>query len=290
MTSKAAAIAAMIVTLQCAGAFRSAAHEYQERGRESVQRSFAPSGSGFHRLEVDNVFGSVKVTVHDARTVEVAATRITFARDPADAELAAREVTLDLREENGTVRAYVDGPFRDCRDGRRRAWTRRDYTVRYEFAIEVPRDVTVALRTVNDGDIEVRGVARGFDLENVNGAIEAVDVAGPGRAHTVNGDVRVTFRENPPAASSFASVNGDIAVSLRPGLGADLLLKTFNGNVFTDFDVSALPPVVRTKGERRNGKFVYEGDRSFAVRVGGGGPELSFDAFNGDIRIIQGGR
>jgi hypothetical protein len=37
--------------------------------------------------------------------------------------------------------------------------------------------------------------------------------------------------------------------------------------------------------EQRDGKFVYKSNEFFGVRVGNGGPELKFDAFNGDIRI-----
>jgi hypothetical protein len=48
--------------------------------------------------------------------------------------------------------------------------------------------------------------------------------------------------------------------------------------------VTALPsgPAVR---EQQDGKFVYKSHQFYGVRVGHGGPELKFDAFNGDIRI-----
>jgi hypothetical protein len=79
-------------------------------------------------------------------------------------------------------------------------------------------------------------------------------------------------------------------VSFRPALAADLRLKTFNGDVYTDFDVAPLPAVPATGVTRKsNGRFTYKSDRGFAVRVGGGGPELTFDAFNGDIRILRQG-
>jgi len=57
-------------------------------------------------------------------------------------------------------------------------------------------------------------------------------------------------------------------------------------HAYTDFDVTALPgrPAV---SERRDGKFVYKTNSFYGVRVGRGGPELKFDAFNGDIRIRQ---
>jgi len=37
----------------------------------------------------------------------------------------------------------------------------------------------------------------------------------------------------------------------------------------------------------KDGKFIYKSNDFFGVRVGDGGPELKFDAFNGDIRILS---
>jgi hypothetical protein len=289
MTPRALLVTTTLATAALGGATAVAEHDYPERARESVQRTLSLTGAGPYRVEVDDVFGAIQVAAHDGRQVELSATRITYARTDADLQQATREVTLDVSEQAGTVRAYVDGPFRDCKEGRRQTWQRRDYVVRYDFVLKVPRDVAVDLRTVNDGDIKVEGVRRGFQIENVNGGIEMLDIAGAGSARTVNGPVRAVFDENPPGATSFASVNGDIVVYLQGGLSADIMMKTFNGKIYTDFDVTRLP-ALRPAAERRDGKFIYRSDRGFGVRVGAGGPELSFDAFNGDIRILRSGQ
>jgi hypothetical protein len=44
-------------------------------------------------------------------------------------------------------------------------------------------------------------------------------------------------------------------------------------------------PVV---AERRNGKFVYRNDRFAAVRVGRGGPLITFEGVNGDVHVLRG--
>jgi DUF4097 and DUF4098 domain-containing protein YvlB len=104
-------------------------------------------------------------------------------------------------------------------------------------------------------------------------------------ATTVNGAVSVEFAENPKAASAFKSVNGDIDVTFQRGLSADLLMKTFNGGLFTDLDVTRLPMSVAV-AERRNGMSVYRGSQFTGFRAGQGGPEIKLDAFNGDIRVV----
>jgi hypothetical protein len=105
----------------------------------------------------------------------------------------------------------------------------------------------------------------------------------------VNGRISVVFSKNPTKDSSFKSVNGTIEASFRPGLSADVRVKTFNGHAYTDFDATPLPSLTPVS-ERREGKFIYRSDRSTGLRIGSGGPEFKFDTLNGSIRIINRGQ
>jgi DUF4097 and DUF4098 domain-containing protein YvlB len=152
--------------------------------------------------------------------------------------------------------------------------------------LKVPEGTKLRLRTVNSGTITVDKTTGDFEIENINGGITMTDVRGSGSAQTVNGPVKVSFLENPKAASAFKSTNGVIEVAFQPDFNADLQMKTFNGGLYTDFDVKGLPgPVV--SGERVNGKFMYRGNNFSGFRVGNGGPEIKFDGFNGDVRVLR---
>jgi hypothetical protein len=265
-------------------------HDYPVRDSERVQRSLTFTGQGPYRLEIDNVFGSIQVAAHDGAGVDLMLTKTYAASTAERLEAARREVTLEVKEEAGLISFYVDGPFRDCERDRRQewGWNSRDpqYEVRYDFVLRVPRRVALFVRTVNRGDISIEGTTGEFDVSNVNGGIEMLDVAGAGRVRTVNKDVRVVFRTNPTAPTSFKTINGDVVVCFQASLAADLRLKTFNGGLYSDFDTMGLPALTPV-AERRDGKFVYKSDRSVGVRVGAGGPELRFETLNGDIRILQ---
>ena len=128
-----------------------------------------------------------------------------------------------------------------------------------------------------------------FDISNVNRGIDMTEVSGSGRVHTVNGPIKVLFARNPSSACSFGTVNGSIETSFRGNLNADVRVKTFNGQAFTDYDLTALPRMVAA-GERRDGKFVYHSDDFNGMRIGNGGPELKYDTLNGSIRIINRGK
>jgi hypothetical protein len=42
--------------------------------------------------------------------------------------------------------------------------------------------------------------------------------------------------------------------------------------------------------ERRDGRFVYRSNQFTLVRAGGGGPELTFETFNGNVRVLRAAR
>lgn len=265
--------------------------QVQPPAQDTVERTLTfATGSGPTRLVVDNVNGSIRVTGGGAdNQVRVVARRTIKADSPDRADAARNEVTLDI-EEGRTITLFVDGPFRgrDAARSRRRGTRHRGrtgYTVRYDFEITVPRQVDLELSTVNDGDILVERVGGQFDVENVNGGVELREIEGSGRAYALNEDLTVTFARNPSGNFYFGSLNGEVVVRLLPDLSADLRLKTFNGEIYTDFETSPLPTSSATV-EQRGGKNVYKFTSS-GVRIGRGGPTLEFDGFNGDIRILK---
>jgi len=255
---------------------------------ETIQKSYTLSGAAAKKVVVDNVFGSIKVKGYAGSEVRLTARKRLRADSNADAERARREVTLDISQDANTVRFFVDGPFR-CRDGGVHDHGDRGYEVKYDFELDVPRDTEIDLKTINDGSIRVDNVAGDYKVNNINGSIDMDEVSGSGKVYALNGHVKVLFRDNPREKSSFGSLNGEVRVTFTPALNADLRFKTFNGGVYTDYDVTYLP-VSASAGERHGAKFVYKGNEWSAVRVGRGGPELSFDAFNGNIRILSRGQ
>jgi hypothetical protein len=237
---------------------------------------------------VDNVFGAIDVTGYDGEEIRVTVRKTIVARSEAKAEKAEEVFVLDITEEDDLVELYVDGPFRDSR--RRginwHGYKRAGYKVIYDFELQVPRDCAVELKTVNEGDIYVSGVAGDFELCNVNGEIEMKKARGSGSVNTVNGRVSVEFDRNPPGDCSFGTINGDVRLYFRPDLSADFYMETMNGEAFTDFEVSALP--TRTiSNDKKNGKKVYKIGHMSGVRAGRGGPEFELSTLNGDMFILS---
>src|SRR5579863_5277998 len=83
--------------------------------QETIRKTF----SGVKELVVDNVFGSIEVGGYAGREIQLSVRKTLRADSAEQFAEAGREVQLEISEENGTLRLYVDGPFRD-RDGSRR--------------------------------------------------------------------------------------------------------------------------------------------------------------------------
>jgi|KBSMisStaDraftv2_1062788.scaffolds.fasta_scaffold287477_2 hypothetical protein len=258
------------------------------RDEETIHKTLTLSGPPM-RLLVDNVDGYVHVTGTSGSEVRVTAHKTIRADADSDAQEAKNDVKLQIEEKPGTVSIYYDAPWRcnNCCNGGCRGEHRRFYNVTYDIDVEVPRAARAVVSTVNHGDVHVDGMTGDFDVSDVNGGIVMTKISGSGDVHTVNGPVRVEFVKNPAGASSFKSVNGALDVYFQPSLNADLLFKTFNGQIYSDFDVA--PRATPIESERKNGRYVYRSNRLQGGSAGRGGPQLSFDTLNGNVRLHRAG-
>lgn len=266
----------------CLGAAALAAGAEEET---AIQKMFAIAPGEAPRIEVDNVFGAIRATGSAGREVRVTVRRRVEAESAEKLAEANRDVKLEMTQNGGVVRLYVDGPFR-CRCNCGCHTGDLGYHVHYDFEIQAPKESSMFLHTVNNGEIRVRGLEGDYDIQNVNGRIDVEDAAGSGRVRTVNGGVRGTFVRNPRGNSYFGTINGPVELFFQPGLSADLRMKTFNGGVYTDFELTPLPSAPMT-AVVRNGKRRFKANEYTGARAGSGGPEIKLDGFNGDIRILE---
>ncbi len=278
----------MLFTLTAALALGFGVERSELTDKEEITKSISfPPGGSTRALVVDNIRGSIEVVGYDGDELKLVVHRTSYGDSEAELQEAKKKITLEITEGPGRLILYVDAPWR-CNDGKGIHYSSEDYgyDAAFDFELKVPRNTDCTLKTINDGSITASGVTGRFEVRNVNGAIDMAGITGSGTAKTVNGNVSVRFDRNPEARCGFATVNGTIDVTMRSDLSADLRLKTFNGEVYTDFDVTGLPhpsPTAKRAGHRTT----YRSDDYSVVRAGEGGPELDFETLNGDIRILK---
>src|SRR5436190_11890480 len=159
---------------------------------ETIQKSFSMAGVQHKSVEIDNVWGSIEVVGTNSDQAQLTVKKSVRAESKEKHEQARKEVTLDITEQAGSLKHYVNGPFRcNCKDGcGRREF--EGYIVKMDFQLRVPRDMDIKVKTVNEGRVLVRDISGSFLVGNVNGDVEMDNIAGSGTARTVNGPVKVS--------------------------------------------------------------------------------------------------
>jgi DUF4097 and DUF4098 domain-containing protein YvlB len=157
------------------------------------------------------------------------------------------------------------------------------------LTIQVPVQTNLVLRSVNGGAITVENISGSIDANHTNGGITVTNVSGSVLANTTNGNVTVSLNKvSGDKAMSFTSFNGKVDVTLPQDVKANVMMKTNNGEIWSDFDIklsaTGKPPVVEDS-RSSDGKYRVHLDRAMYGTINGGGPEMQFVTYNGSILI-----
>jgi hypothetical protein len=158
-----------------------------------------------------------------------------------------------------------------------------------DLLVQVPVNTSLKLNSVADGDTLVENVEGEIEVNSVDGDVKLNKVSGTVVAHTVDGDLTVSLlKVNPGKAMSFSSLDGDIDVTFPADFKASVKVHTNNGEIYSDFEVqpatATRAPVA--KDERaKGGKFSVLIDKGVSGNINGGGPEVVFKTFDGDVYI-----
>jgi hypothetical protein len=227
-------------------------------------------------ITVDNVNGPIHVVGDGGSEVRLTATE----SNPDN----ATDVHLEVTPSADALELYVDGPFRH----EHHHWSDdddHDQRVVFSFELHVPANASLELSTVNHGDINVEDTAGDFKVENINGAVTLTGISGSGHAYALNRPLKVNFRANPRGNSFFGSLNGKVDLYFQAPLNANLKYKTFNGSVYSDFDVAPIANPEPVSESRNGSMIVYRRGQFTSGRAGSGGPTLTLDGFNGNIYL-----
>lgn len=226
-------------------------------------------------LKVNLLHGSIKVSGYNGKDVVMSYSGRENRKlaNPEESgglrRLSANNVGLEAEEEGNTVTIKATSMIKPV-----------------DLDIKVPHDFSVKLKTLEGGQIVVEDVNGEIDVDNLNGSISLQNVSGSASASTLNGNIVATFRKvTPNMPMAFSNLNGKIDVTLPASAKFNAKLKADNGDVFTDFDLS-LDKEGRAveKKKEGQGQKIYL-DKWMYGKVNGGGPELLFKNFNGNIYL-----
>lgn len=229
-------------------------------------------------VEVSLIHGSITVEAYDGQDVIVE----TAVRDEAKAAPEAAAPRADgMRRIPNTSQGLTIEEEANHVEVSAPSWQRA-----VDMSLKVPaRTSSLKLSTVHGGHIVVTGITGELELNNANGSVEATGISGAVVAQAVNGEIRIVFRqvtEGKPMA--FSTVNGNIDVTFPANLKADLRMRSDQGEILTDFEFAGEQKNAVTE-ERDDGGYRLHIEKDVHGKLNGGGPEIRFKTFRGDILI-----
>jgi hypothetical protein len=160
-----------------------------------------------------------------------------------------------------------------------------------DLVIQAPASSSLEISTTNDGAVTIENIRGDIEVGNTNGPITLRNVSGSAVLNTVNGDIEVVLtRVAGDKAMSFTTMNGDIDVTLPADIKASVKMKSQMGDIYSDFEVAVKQAPMKTEeaSKRSKGAFRVTFDKAIYGMINGGGPEISFSTFNGDVFIRKG--
>jgi len=252
------------------------------RAQEKLTVPFRDPSMPRH-LVVDAMLGGIQVTGYNGQEVIVESTENPNAPlrgprgkqtpvPPGMRRIGGNNAGLNVTEENNTVRIST-------------GW----FATRSDIKVQVPIQTSVRVKTMTGQQVRIENVNGEIEVENMSGEVNVLNVSGSVVAHSANGKITVSLNNAAiDKPMSFSTMTGDIDVTLPAAMKANLVMKTENGEIFTDFDMqidstARAPKVVdnRPKG----GRFTVRSDRATRATINGGGPEIQFTSFQGNILI-----
>jgi DUF4097 and DUF4098 domain-containing protein YvlB len=273
-----AALAGIAAAMLGADAGKTLAQAQPQTGVDRIPVTLSDPSRPAH-VKVSMVNGGITVKASEGKEVVVEAhvrNRENPRNEGGPKRLAISTTGLSVEEENNEVNINTES-----------------YMHAIDVTVSVPVHTSLKLRAVNDGDIVVSGVDGDLDVDDVNGSVTLNNISGSAVAHALNGHLHATFtRVDPQKAMAFSSLNGDIDVTFPADLKANVSIRSDQGDVFSDFDVqlkapSSQPVVEDSRGH--GGKYRVKIDRTVHGTINGGGPEIQFRNFQGQIYIRKAG-
>ena len=270
---------------------------------KTIKKNLAFSNaSADNTLIVENINGSIEVEAYNGSNIQVELDLEIDAKSERLIEKGFQEIQLGVLEKEDIIVLYMDNPCSEDRSlatreqllkGHSFNWSKNcqwdaKYYFNLDYKIKVPRKLNVRLSTVNQGEIKLSGVQGTIQVNNVNGGIHLQDIAGKTKAHTVNGNVVISYQKNPTLDCDYYTLNGNIELLYQKGFSADAYFESMHGEFSSNIDELELLPQrlepTKTKSEKGI-KYKIGGAKNLRIRSGG--PLMRFETLNGDVIVKE---
>lgn len=142
--------------------------------------------------------------------------------------------------------------------------------------IYLPKTQKISVKNSWSGDIIIDGFTAEVEANaNLNGGLEMSNLSGPVTAYALNQDVSVVFDALPDNPIVIRTTNGAIDITVPGSAKADLKMGSWNGQVYTNFDISR---------PDKDGMKSVSG-KTIKGAINGGGTSVILESTNGNIYL-----
>lgn len=143
--------------------------------------------------------------------------------------------------------------------------------------IFLPKTQNVSVTNSWNGDIYIEGFSGEVEANaNLNGGLKMANLSGAVTAYSLNQGIEVSFdKVGQDAPIVIRTTNGEIDVTLPENTSADMELSSWNGDIYTNFDLQR---------PDKDGLKSVSG-RNIKGSVNGGGVDIKLKSTNGTIYL-----
>ncbi len=245
------------------------------------------------RLRVENKNGTLQIRQSDDGNLHARAELITCGPTEEKARAAAENKEVVI-EKGTTTRIFT-------RSNETSGWYNGDINI----TVEVPSGLIIEVDNANgkievvnmagqlnvrtsNGGVDVQGLDGSLEVRGENGRITACDVSGKIKANTSNGRIRV---ENPKGDVSAETANGEIELASIDPLDKTYVLRTVHGPISfnlpreSDLEIEARTNHGSISGLDGNFNPGPEQVKSDSLKLGAGKGNARLSSENGSIQV-----
>jgi len=143
--------------------------------------------------------------------------------------------------------------------------------------IYLPKDQNVSVTNTWGGDIIIEGFSGEVEANaNLNGGLKLKDISGPLTAYSLNSGIEVVFETiDQQSPIVINTTNGTIDITIPGNTSADLEMSSWNGEVYTNFDL---------KRPEKDGLKSWSSKKTKSI-INNGGVMIKLKSTNGNIYL-----
>jgi len=277
----------------------------QTNSKESVTVTLSKPGKAF-KLNLSLDKGNIKVLAYDGSGIEIVAEPEINKVKKAEPNQNQNNNTNTNTNTNINVHEKVTKSETKNTDGKYIIATETNNSVSIKpvspsevlnIVIKVPKtNGSFNFIVVYKGDVSVTDVTGEVEANTNNGSILLSNISGSAVAASLTGNIIATFKSvNEKSPMAFSSLVGKIDISFPASSKANLKLKTDNGQLLTDFDISddnskpdGKPEPKPNPNTINQPKFKLNNSGWVYGKINQGGPEIMMKNMQGNIYIRKG--